>query len=213
MSLDLTTLITRTWPALHAANAADSVFWSDAELTRYYAEHLKRLAQKSGMFVERDTLSITFATGVALYDCPTRHLSTLHVAVENRPLVASSTKEAELRDSQFQTRQVATGGRVRDWYEDKAGANRIGFRPVPSAAFVGLHPEILYHRFPCNLDIAHTSVTIDAPAVVGDYLWAVVVAEAYGREGDCQMPEVAESCKALGELIEAVCDHYWGGSQ
>ncbi len=213
MSLNITTLIQNLWPFLHASNAADAVFWPDSELTRYFAESLKRLAQRIGIFVARDTTSITFVAGTAIYDAPARHLSTLHVASEGRPLTASSTKELEARDSLFQTRQVAATKHIRDWYSDKIVTNKIGFTPVPSAALAGLHPEVIFHQFPCNLDSAHTDVAIDAPVVCGDYLEFCVIAEAYGKEGDLQMPEVAQSAKAFADLFEATFKHYWGMSQ
>lgn len=214
MSPIVTTLIARIWPVLHAADAADSVFWSDEEITGYFKEALKRLAQRFGMFVARDTTSITFVQGTAVYNQPARHLSTLHVAVEGRPLVASSTSEMESRDSQYETRQVAVGKRIRDWYEDKlSGLNKLGFRPVPNAAIAGLSPEVIFHQFPCSLDAAHTEVAIDAPAVVGDFLWARVIAEAYGKEGDMQMPEVAQSARAFADLYEGLFSHYWGMAQ
>ncbi len=213
MSLNVQTLISNCWPFLHATSASDAVFFTDAELTRSFADHLKRLAQNFGVFIVRDAVTVSLTQGQAVYDAPPRHLSTLHVAVGGKPLVAGSTAELELLSETYRTTEVVTGKTIRRFYEDKSGFNQIGFQPVPNAALAGEIAEVIFHRYPCNLDEQHTDVAIDAPKVVGDYLEAKVIGDEYSHESDLQMPEVAQVCKQLAALYEATWSQYFGSSQ
>jgi hypothetical protein len=209
MSIDVTSLISHCWHPLHATGQSDAVYFTDAELTRYFAEHLKRLAQRFGVFVVRDTQSITLVQSTAVYNTPPRHISTLFVSLNNSPLIASSTKELELQNPNFQTTQ----GTPKRWYQDKVGANRIGFQPVPDAGSDSDQPEVILHQYPCNLDVGHTDVDIEAPNFVGDYLETQILGECYSKESDQAMPEVAKSCRELAGLYESVIENYWGMAQ
>lgn len=213
MSLNVVTLIGHCWPLLHATSASDAVFFTDGELTRSFAEHLKRLAQNFGVFVIRDVVSVILVQGTPTYNAPPRHLSTLHVAVDDLPLVASSTAELELLSETYRVTEVAVDKSIRRFYEDKIGVNKIGFQPVPNAALAGEMAEVIFHQFPCSIDEAHTDVVIDAPAVFGDYLEARVIGDAYARESDLQLPEVAQACKQLAALYEAAFSQYWSSAQ
>lgn len=209
MPLVIANLIADTYAFLHAESETDAVFVDDDSLEALYKDRLKRLAQQTAILVERDVTSIALATGTATYALPARHLSTIHVALSNRPLIASSRHDLERRDSAYQTQAATVASPVRRWYEDKGGFNRIGFSPVPSAAQGnGLNPEILYHAYPCNL-----SEEIDCPTVVGDVLMFQVVGESYERESDFRMPEVAQIAKALVGFLQPRLENLVGMSQ
>lgn len=212
--LDVQGLIQNCWPQLHAVGESDAVAWTDAELTRLFADALKRLAQEFGVFIVRSA-EIVLVQGTAVYNAPTRHVSTLHVAIleSGRPLIPSSTKEMEARSGSFQTTQATADTPIRYWYSDKQGANKIGLVPVPGAADAGTHLEVIYHIYPCNLDAAHTDVDIRAPKFIGDWAESVVMSESYGKESDFQMPESAQSYRQLSQLYEQILSSLWGGAQ
>lgn len=213
MSVSILTTIANCWPYLHAVSAADVVFTSDAELTRIIADRLKALAERFGIFVARDTTSITLVAGTALYQTPPDHLDTIHVAINGVPLIASSTRELEAGDDAFQTTQSSATNPIQFWYEDEVGANTIGFAPVPSALDVGKVIEVIFHTYQCDLDEAHTNVTIDAPLFVGDLLEFTAVAESYQAESDFQMPEVSQAALQLVAVYEQAIGGLWGPSQ
>jgi hypothetical protein len=212
--LSVSTLIANLLPGLHSDSLANLVAWTDEELTRIIADALKRLAQEYGVFVIRD-ITIVLVQGTAVYGAPTRHVSTLHIAIleSGRPLIPSSTKEMELKSSSFATTQAAVATPIRYSYSDKSGANKIGLVPVPGALDAGKHLDVIFHQFPCNLDAAHTDVDIRAPKFVGDWAEAVATSEAYGKESDFQMPETAQSCKTLAMLYEQVIGQLYGVAQ
>jgi hypothetical protein len=209
VSLNVNTLISNLLGPLHSDTTGHLVFWSDGELTRFFDEAAKRHAKLAGVFVVRDTTSITLVQGTAVYDTPARHVATLHVALDGVPLIASSSSELELLDDAYKTTQ----GTPAYWYEDKEGANKIGFYPVPDATAAGKHPELIIHQLQADLDETHSNATISAPAVTGDYLEAVVLGEAYGKESDARMPETSAGMKQLAKLYEQLYADLYGAYQ
>jgi len=212
MALNVETLIGDLWPIFHATSGSDVVFTSDAELTDFFADWLKRFAENYGAFVTRDTDSIVFVSGTGIYTTPTLHLDTMQVTY-GKPLNASSTHELECLDDAYQTAAATTQAPVSRWYADKNGPNVIGFYPVPALADAGNSPEVIYHGYPCNLDEAHESTAINTPAAVGDYLEFKVIAEAYLKESDFEMPEVGGTCNGIASLYEQIFGAYWGRAQ
>ena len=217
MSLNVTTMIGHLVPMLHAETTADLIWWTDAQITRWFADFLKRHAEADGVFVLRHVA--TLIDGQATYNAPPRHLDTIYVAVDGRPLVASTTTELEGLDDGFRTTAETTGHLTSRWYSDRLGANRIGLYPVPAATFSdGADLEIIYHGFPCNLDEAHTDTAIDVPPAIGDALELAVIAEAYGTESDATMPEVTANLRQVASfssdsLIRRIVQTYWGRAQ
>lgn len=222
MPLSITPLIGHLWPQLHATSEADVVFISQDTLIRFFTDALKSLAQRFGVFVVRHSTR-SLIQGQLYYDAPPRHLSTLHVAIleTGKPLVASSTKEQELRDGAFETTQATALKPIRWWIEDKAGVTRIsaglagasqihqiGIVPVPGPADSGNHWDMIYHAYPCSvLDGIETTKT------VADYLEHCVMAEAWTPESDFSILESAQSYRHLADLYEAVFEHLWGKAQ
>lgn len=209
MSVSVNALITNLLGPLHSDSTANLVWWTDPELTRFFDEAVKRLARNFGVFVARDTTTITLVQGTAVYDAPARHISTLYVALDGAPLIAASSSELELLDDAYKTTQ----GTPQYWYNDKEGANRIGFYPVPNAAAAGKHPELIICQFPAELDEAHSNTTIPVPAFEGDYLEAVVLGEAYGKESDARLPETSAAMKQLAKLYEQIFVDLYGEAQ
>ena len=212
MSVTPQDLIDNSWAQLHAVSEADAVWWTQNELARYCANELKRLAETYGCFVSRDTTSVVLADTQSIYDAPPRHCSTLHIAVDNRPLRASSTTELERRDRQYQTRAATSSTPVRYFYEDRRGVNKIGFVPVPYAGNVGQTVEVIFHQFVC-LDPADIADPITMPKVYGDMIEMLVVAEAYDREGDAHCPEIAQGYRSIADLIKQASEPIYGVAQ
>jgi hypothetical protein len=182
---------------------------TDNELNRVLSDELDDLAMHFGIFVERDAAFITLVDGQAMYDLPPRHLSTLHVALDSLPLVADSRESLERRDSSYETRAATLDRPTRRFYEDKSGFNRIGFHPVPSTASgAGELVEVIFHRYACGID---NSVT--APAFIGDLLEILAVKEAYAKESDLGMPEVAKSLTGFAGIYEGLLKEYWQMAQ
>lgn len=209
MALNVTDLITNLLPVLHAPDRASLVFWTDAQLTRWFKDALIRHAQRFGVFVKRDAITVDLVEGVATYAAPPNLCDVMHISLNGVPLVASSTSRLELLDDAFQTTQ----GTPRRWYPDRIGANRIGVYPVPDAAVAGQTLEIVYHEFPCNLDEAHTNVDVEVPPAVGRLFELQVIGEARGAESDAAMPEVAASARQISGLLEQVVGVYYGEAQ
>lgn len=209
MSEPLANVLGHIYPMLHATGSADLVFTTDAELTRFLNDHARRLAETYGILVVRDVTTITLIAGQQVYDLPEDHLSTLHVAVGGNKLVAYSVDELEALDDSFETTAATAQNPVARFFEDKKGFNQIGFHPVPSAASgVGETVEIIYHRYQCEI-----SQGIEGSLPVVDYLEIQAIGEAYARESDFKMPEVAQAAVQLASVYQAAMMHYWGSSQ
>lgn len=208
MTIPLATLQTGLWPDLHAVGESDAVFVDSAELERVIADRLKDIAKQYGVYVTRDIAFITLVAGQALYNLPPRHLSTLHVSLNGRPLIASSRAELEARDLSYTTRAATVANPVRRWYEDKQTANTIGLHSVPAAADAGSELEVIYHSYPCEVDEG-----IDGPLIIGDLLHLLTLGDLYSRESDFSEPEAAQSAKAVAGLITAQFANLWGMAQ
>lgn len=200
-SIDTTAVIDGMLPTLHADSRADLTFWSEADLINWMDEGLKRLARVAGVFVERDT-SISTANGTTDYALPERHDTTLYVSIGAAPLRPASMLELEMRDAGFLT----TTGTPDHWYEDGQGWN-VGLCPVPiSVANVGL----VMLCWPPTLDVSKTNTLVQAPAPIAGYLAMYTFAKAYGREGESEMPDVAQHCEARCAMYEQIFAKYYG---
>jgi hypothetical protein len=202
VSLNPTTLIANCWPQLHATSAADVVFTDADELLRFLSDAIKSFAQRFGVFVVRHTTR-TLGQGTLTYTAPPRHLSTLHVALleTGKPLVASSTKEQEYRSTSYRTTQATAAKPIRWFYEDKEGTNVIGIVPVPGAADAGNHLDIVYHRYPCEIEEG-----IETIKTWGDYLEICALRDAYTADSDFSIPESAQTYDGISKIYEKVAE-------
>lgn len=208
MTIPLATLQSGLWPDLHATGESDAVFVTAADLERVISDRLKGLAMDYGIYVVRDIAFITLVAGRAVYDLPPRHLSTIHVAHQGRPLVASARAELERLDVNYQTTPATALKLVRRWYQDKHGFNRLGFHPVPAVADAGSKVEVIYFRYPCEVDAG-----IDGPLIIGDLLHLLTLGDVYSRESDFSQPETAQSAHAVAQLMTAQFANLWGMAQ
>lgn len=209
MVLNVQDLIDHLYAQLHASDEASLVFTDDDEIIRLFGDAIKSFAQRFGAFVLRHT-NRSLVQGQLYYDAPPRHLSTLHVAIleSGRPLVASSTKEQELRATAWATTQATAAKPIRWWTEDKAGVNQIGIVPLPGVDDSGDHWDMVYHSYPCSV-----LEGIETIHVWGDYLEHVVMASLWEPESDFSIPESAKAYRGLAQLYEAVAGSLWSKAQ
>lgn len=200
--IDVTQVVTEALPSLHASTAQDLVFWTEGELIEWIDESVKRLAIKAGVFIGRDTTVLT-AAGQSTYPLPARHLSTRHVSYGSTPLKPANSAEMEVLDPAYQT----TPGAPVYWYQDLLGMSSIGLAPVPAAQQTLAN---IYEGYPEATDAGKQQTIVPGPAPLKGYLGMCLLAEAYGREGEMEMPDVAAHCRGMVEMYERVFLEYFG---
>ena len=198
-------VIDQALPTLHADSRANLTFWSEAELVQWMDEALKRASRKFPLFIGRSASTLT-VPAQATYALPSQHVMTLHVSLGTEALRRSSTEDLEARDPSYQTTAATSDAPVDHWYEDRIGSSSIGLAPVPSAE---IPLPIIYAGWPNQLD--PSSMLIAAPAPIKGYLAMAMLAEAYGKEGESEMPDVAQHCRGMAGLYENVFQGLYGG--
>ncbi len=200
--IDTQAVISNLLPDLHADTRAHLVYWAEADLIQFIDESVKRLARKAMMFVERD-LSLTTGIGTATYALPARHLATLHASYGTAPLRPASQIELEAGNPLY----VTVAGTPAYWYEDKIGSATVGLSPVPTAAAA---LPLIVSVVPVDIDVGKVVTTLEAPQAVAAYLAFSVLAQAYGRESESEMPDVAQHCAARVAFYEEIFTRYYG---
>lgn len=232
-----TTLLNNILPMLHIAGTANA-FWTDSQLHRWFADWIKRHAERQGVFVLRD-VSQTLTAGTAVYAAPADHLDTIHVAtaisigaamngllLESGDLLLLESGDEMLLESGTTAAVVGTGlvassttelEALDDLYATTQGTPERWYPDRIGANHIGLYPvpdasgatlEVIYHGFPCDL-----SSGFNAPTAIGDYLELAVYAEAVGCESDGQIPEAATAARQVMSLIDEVVQLYFGRAQ
>lgn len=202
-SIDSTQVIDELLPSLHAGSRADLTFWSESDLIQWMDEALKRLARVACVFVGRSAATLSIA-GQATYALPVRHISTLHVSYLVTPLRPAGTMELEALDTTYQTTQDTP----ERWYQDQLGDGTIGLAPVPDTSDEAI--PIIYEGWPAELDGAGQNTLVSAPGPVKGYLAFAVLAQAYGREGECETPDIAAHCRGRIAMYDAIFTSYYG---
>jgi hypothetical protein len=203
-SIDTTQVIDDLLPSLHSDSRANLTFWSAADLVEWMDEALKRLSKIACVFVGR-SVSILTVAGQATYTLPDRHIATLHLSHVVNPLKPASTLELEMKDSAYATRASATPSH---WYPDLLNGASFGIAGVPAVSDQVL--PIIYEGWPPALDGGGLQTLVSAPAPLKGYLAMCVLAKAYGREGESEMPDVAHHCAARVSMYEEVFTRYYG---
>lgn len=201
-SLDSTQVIDDLLWTLHCSSRADLTFWSEADLIQWMDECLKRLSRVACVFVGRQAATLTVPSQ-ATYALPDGHVATLHVSYNTTPLKPAGTLELEARDPSYQT----TTGTPDHWYEDLLGSGVVGLCPVPDGQ--QFYP-IIYEGWPAALDAGKQQTLVAAPAPLKGYMAMYVLAEAYGREGEMEAPEIAQHCRERLNFYETLLQFYYG---
>jgi hypothetical protein len=203
--LDTTEVIDSLLPALHTDTRANLYWWTEADLIQWMDEALKRLARQACVFVERST-ALASVAGEAIYPLPDAQQATLHVSYLTAPLRSAGTMELEGRDPNYQT----TPGMPDHWYEGLQGDYMIGLTPVPVNA--GDAIPLIVAIYPPELDTAKLNTLVTAPYPLKGYLEVSVLAEAYGREGEMEMQDLAGHCRSRADMYEQIFQTYYGKS-
>ena len=204
--IDTTEVIDSLLPALHTDTRANLYWWTEADLIQWMDEALKRLARQAAVFVERST-DLVSSAGTAIYDLPERHEATLHVSYVTTPLRPAGTIDLEGRDPAYQT----VPGTPDHWYEGLQGDFTIGLTPVPVES--GDAIPLICAMYPPDLDIAKVNTLVTAPYPLKGYLSLSVLAEAYAREGEMEMQDLAQHCRARAGMYEQMFAQYYGKSE
>jgi hypothetical protein len=205
-TLDLTEVIDGLRPALGAYKYADLVFWDQAELYAFADEAVERLARRTGGFVERDA-STAIVASTAAYNAPTRHLSTIHLSIDNKALKEAGVHEIEALNDDWMS---AEDDDPDHYIEDFEGTEQVRIYPTPGSGASG-NLGFIFHRY--SDDIVVGAATLSAPKVVGDCIGFSVLAEARDKESKGRMPEVAEWARGMAGLLEEAMREYWGEAQ
>lgn len=199
--IDTDQVIDEALPALHAGSRAELEFWTVGNLIEWLDEGVKRLAVKAGVFITRAT-TLTVATQAA-YASPPRHCSTIHVSVGSTPLRPSGTIEMEARNPSYQT----TPGTPAYWYQDLQGMDVIALTPVPDSEQTLAE---IYEAWPETLDAGGQTTSVPGPAPLKGYLTMHLLAEAYGREGEIESPDIAAHCRGMVAMYDQMFKGYYG---
>ena len=198
--IDVAQVIDELLPSLHSDSRANLIWWTDNELLQWADESLKRLSRLAMVFVGRAGAALT-VPGTAAHAVPERHVSTLHVSYDGDPLRPSTQTELEALDSAYRTR----AGTPTRWYQELLGMASTGLYPVPDAEeAIGT----VYEGFPVEVNASQTLVA--APGPLRGYLAMAILAEAYGREGQAEAPDIAVHCRGRLELYHSIFQAYFG---
>jgi hypothetical protein len=203
--IDVTAVIDGALPTLHANSRANLAHWTEGELIEWADEGLKRISRLACIFVGRVASTLTVATQ-ATYSLPERHVSTLHVSHITQPLRPANTRELEMRNPQFETTLATEAAPISHWYQDLLGAPKFGVTPVPDVSDEPL--PVIYNGYPVPVDPGQSLVA--APAPFKGYLSFYVIWQAYQKEGESEMPDVAAHAKARCEMYETIFQGYYG---
>ena len=191
-------------PSLGAYQADNLVAWTTTELYEFADEGAKRFAVRIGGFVEHND-DESVVNGTASYTLPTRHLSTIYLAVGDTTLYPTTRQALEALDATWTATSEETPTR---FLQDEQTKVRI--YPTPNADSSGAI-GIIHHQYPTDVTAAAPSVT--APSVLSEYLAWYMLSEARGKESDLAMPEVSKFFAGLVGLFEDIAGEYWGKAQ
>lgn len=197
--------ITRLVPQLHADSAANLVWWTECEITTFIDEAAKRLARTTGLFIVRDTSTVLVADQ-ALYALPARHVKTLFVFLNDKPLIPTPIDKLELMDPGFQRPSDLS----ERWCEDKEGIGNLRLWPAPNGPTAAGTLAIVYVEHRETLDCSGVTTTMVIPKPVEDMLDTFALSKAWLRESDVRLQEVGKHLEERARLMEQVCAQYWG---
>lgn len=203
--MNVTDIITRLVPQLHSDTVNNLSVWTECELIQWVDESVKRLARITGSFVERDITSISLALDQMRYTLPARHVATLFVTLDDKPLIPTSTTQLEALDPNWENADIDTPAR---WAEDKELGQLIIY-PPPDPPNVSKTVGIIMLAYPAELDCPKVNTSVVLPKPLEDYCEIVALGKAYGKDSDLRLPEVASHAAQRAQLYEQICQKYW----
>lgn len=203
--MNVTDIIARMVPQLHSDTVNNLTFWSECELITWNDEAVKRLARTTGLFVERDITSITLVLNQLRYTLPTRHVATLFVTLDDKPLIPTSTAQLEALDPNWENVEIGTPTR---WIEDKELGQLIIY-PPPDPLTLSQAVGVIMLAYPTTLDCPKVNTTVVIPKPLEDYCEIVALGKAYGKDSDLKLPEVSNHAMQRAQLYERIMQKYW----
>lgn len=202
MPVDVGAVVDELYPFLGSYSEAALLAWDRAELLRLADEGSKRLARLSGAFVER--ASTPLAVGVAEYDKPARHLSTIRVSADETALRATTRQQLEALDADWPAAEAAA-----PTLHFQSGPDKFRVFPMLEAGVSGTLSQ-LFHAYPAGVD---SGGMVAAPDFFGDYIGWYALSEARRKESDGAMPEAADFFASVFGIFEQAARDLWGASQ
>ena len=204
--VDLAVVIPRLLPTLGASSQGDLTWCLVDEFYQWADEYAKRLARHCGVFVERDSTTVT-SSGTATYNTPARFLDAIQASIYDSGtgnysrLRPSSIGELYALDATWPT---TTG--VVQRYSVNEGTITLYRIPQVTGALA-----VIFHQFPPTISSGGSTVAVASP--VGDYFVYGMLAEARRKQGEGAMPEMAAHFDQRVAMYEKILCAYFGGGQ
>jgi hypothetical protein len=193
-------------PRLGARAYNDIASWlTPTDIYSYFDEAAKRLAERCGIFVERDT-SIVLTPGIGQYNLVARSLSTLHVSISGARLRPVSAAELDALDPLWPDAVAPAGEQPTRYSLDVGPLGTITTYPRPGLA--GAIVATINHVYP--LPVVQDSTVIPIPAPVADYFLYFALMRARSKQSEQEMPEAVALAEARLTLYEQVLRGYYG---
>jgi hypothetical protein len=196
----LASVIAEQLAALGATSFTDLDWTSEAEMYQWADEAGKRLANRTGFWVDREG-GRAVGSGAHTHALPAGHVATVHVSLDDVTLRAMTAAELEALSAGW----PADSGAVARFSIDAALPGNLRLYKVPTATGT---MAIIYRRYRPRIESG--SGPIPAPSPVGDYFGYAILAEARRKESDAAMPEMAAHFDERLKLFEQLIERYWG---
>lgn len=191
------------WAPLNARSAADSVFWTEAEMYQWIDEAVQRFARKHQAFVLYDQTVVT-AAGVKDYALPAGQLVTIQADVNGKTLRARNVQELEALDSGWPT---ATAAEPQAFVQDTQGVERMTIYPAPSVPFASLNVGLAISKLPATISVS--TAILAAPPILQEYFTFSALTAAREKESQGPMDEVSKWLRSVTDLIDQVAEGLW----
>jgi hypothetical protein len=188
-------------PDLRSDTMANLTWWGESELYRYANNQLQELGKAIPIWTR-----ITDFTTVALtttYPLPARTVDVLGVYLDGRRIDPLTADELDANDSTWRRR----GGEKPRRYTLDLANSQITLTDIPDAAYQVI---LIYTETPA--EIAAGSATVAGPATLPDLTQLATIQQAYQRQSEASMPDVAAAANVLRELYQAGFSAYYAGN-
>lgn len=201
--VNLAQVVLDLWPPLNAANSADAVFWTEAELYAWIDEAVGYLAEAAPVFVEYD-VGLTAVTAQGAYTQPADFIATLQADLNGAVLRARNVQQLEALDDSWLT----ASGSPEAFILDTQGEDQIRLYKLPVSADNGHVIGQVMQVSPATVNAANAILA--APTCMREYMTFYALAEARSKESHAQMPEIAAWFRGLVKMMDQAIAGYWG---
>lgn len=195
-------------PWLHSNNAANLVWWTEAQLYQWLDHMAHKLSREALLFVEANT-NVTITAGTMVYAAPERHIATLYVAAGSTDgdgphgLNPANIEELEALSYTWPTDE---GDRPERFVHD-IGLDMITFHPGLLAGRPDYNVTMVIARH--LEEITASNFEVDAPEVLRPLFALHALAEAMGHDGEGRMIESERAIRPLLGLLNETVRGYF----